>query len=109
MEEKEIRMERKRHMISTIKSILGHADALDRWLMVLGFVGAVGDGMSTPFLLLLSSRLMNNIGNSPSLDPHRFTDVINKVILYPRSEGDETISTVCHFMIKNNEGNLSFM
>ncbi|KAK3413325.1 hypothetical protein EUGRSUZ_I01893 [Eucalyptus grandis] len=53
-----------RRIAGPISSIFKHSDAADRWLMALGLIGAVGDGISTPFVLLLSSRLMNNIGNA---------------------------------------------
>lgn len=56
-----------------------HADSVDICLMVLGFLGAVGDGFSTPLVLLITSRLMNNIGEaSTSLEENLLTN-INKV------------------------------
>jgi len=66
-------------IFGSVRSIFKHADAADKWLMALGLLGAVGDGISTPFVLFLSSRLMNNIGDAPSLDKDQFTHVINKV------------------------------
>ncbi|KAL3723213.1 hypothetical protein ACJRO7_035400 [Eucalyptus globulus] len=65
-------------IFGSVRSIFKHADAADKWLMALGLLGAVGDGISTPFVLFLSSRLMNNIGDAPSLDKDQFTHVINK-------------------------------
>ncbi|PPS00076.1 hypothetical protein GOBAR_AA20600 [Gossypium barbadense] len=38
-----------------IRSIFMHADAVDLWLMTLGFIGAVGDGFSTPLVLLVTA------------------------------------------------------
>ncbi|KAG6656427.1 hypothetical protein I3843_04G021200 [Carya illinoinensis] len=46
----------------SIRSIFMHADGVDLWLMALGILGSVGDGFSTPLVLFISSRLMNNIG-----------------------------------------------
>lgn len=47
-------------------SIFMHADAVDKFLMTLGFIGAVGDGFTTPLVLVVSSHLMNNIGHTSS-------------------------------------------
>ncbi|CAL4970905.1 unnamed protein product [Urochloa decumbens] len=46
-------------------SVFMHADAADVALMVLGLVGAMGDGMSTPVMLLIASRIFNVTGNGP--------------------------------------------
>lgn len=46
--------------------IFRYADWVDVLLMVLGTVGAVGDGMSTNVLLLYASRIMNSLGFSGS-------------------------------------------
>ncbi|KAK4760323.1 hypothetical protein SAY87_005216 [Trapa incisa] len=70
---------------SPLRSMLMHADGVDKCLMALGLVGAVGDGLSTPVVLYVSSRLMNNIGDSPSLDSNAFLQNINKnslILLY---------------------------
>ncbi|XP_038890487.1 LOW QUALITY PROTEIN: ABC transporter B family member 15-like [Benincasa hispida] len=48
-------------------SIFMHADAVDKFLMTLGFIGAIGDGLTTPLVLIVSSRLMNNIGQTSSI------------------------------------------
>ncbi|KAI6700619.1 hypothetical protein NL676_014943 [Syzygium grande] len=69
---------KKMRIAASVSSIFKHADAADKWLMALGFLGAVGDGVSTPFVLFLSSHLMNNIGDAPSLDEGQFAHVINK-------------------------------
>ncbi|XP_022964967.1 ABC transporter B family member 15-like [Cucurbita moschata] len=50
-------------------SIFMHADAVDKFLMTLGFIGAMGDGFTTPLVLIVSSRLMNNIGATSSNSP----------------------------------------
>lgn len=44
-------------------SILMHADGVDKLLITFGFLGAFGDGISLPALLLVSSKVMNNIGS----------------------------------------------
>ncbi|XP_062106748.1 ABC transporter B family member 15-like isoform X1 [Humulus lupulus] len=61
MEEKKNRGVR-RKIGGSIRSIFIHADGLDYCLMVLGFLGSVGDGFTTPLVLLITSKLMNNIG-----------------------------------------------
>jgi ATP-binding cassette subfamily B (MDR/TAP) protein 1 len=33
--------------------------------MVLGLVGAIGDGMATPLRLLVASRIANDLGSGP--------------------------------------------
>ncbi|KAF2316200.1 hypothetical protein GH714_041541 [Hevea brasiliensis] len=43
-----------------------HADLVDWLLMVLGFIGSVGDGFSTPLVLFVTSKLMNNLGGASS-------------------------------------------
>ncbi|KAI3925496.1 hypothetical protein MKX01_026408 [Papaver californicum] len=47
----------------SIRTIFMHADGVDICLMVLGFLGAVGDGFSTPVMLFLTSKIMNNLGS----------------------------------------------
>ena len=63
----------------SIRSIFMHADGADMFLMTLGFLGAVGDGISMPTMLLITSKIMNNIGDSSSLSIAAFTDKINQV------------------------------
>lgn len=60
-------------------SIFMHADAKDLFLMVLGTIGAVGEGLATPLVLYISSRMMNNIGSSSNMDGNTFIHNINKV------------------------------
>ncbi|XP_024005952.1 ABC transporter B family member 15 [Eutrema salsugineum] len=50
----------------SIRSILVHADGVDWLLMGLGLIGAVGDGFTTPLILFITSKLMNNLGGSSS-------------------------------------------
>ncbi|XP_008242496.1 PREDICTED: putative ABC transporter B family member 8 [Prunus mume] len=51
---------------NSVVKIFRYADWVDVVLMVLGTVGAVGDGMSTNCLLVFVSRLMNNLGYGQS-------------------------------------------
>ncbi|MFQ6660609.1 hypothetical protein Gotur_029058 [Gossypium turneri] len=62
----------------SIRSIFMHADDVDMWLMTLGFIGAVGDGFSTPLVLLVTSKLMNNLGASSAFTADMFIHNINK-------------------------------
>lgn len=56
-----------RNKRGSIWSIFMHADAVDCVLMLLGFIGAVGDGLTLPLTLVVTSKLMNNIGGSSNL------------------------------------------
>lgn len=47
---------------SNIYVIFRFADWIDIVLMVLGTVGAIGDGMSTNVSLVFASKIMNNLG-----------------------------------------------
>ncbi|KAL6906135.1 hypothetical protein ACP4OV_003736 [Aristida adscensionis] len=48
-------------------SVFVHADAVDVVLMVLGLVGAMGDGVATPVMMVIASRIFNDIGGGPDL------------------------------------------
>ncbi|KAF8693398.1 hypothetical protein HU200_038791 [Digitaria exilis] len=61
---------------SSFASMFMHADGVDVALMVLGVVGAMGDGMSTPAMLLITSRITNDFGRGPD-HVHDFTSRIN--------------------------------
>lgn len=50
---------------SSLASVFVHADAVDVALMVLGLVGAVGDGLSMPVTLLFFIRITNDLGRGP--------------------------------------------
>ncbi|XP_077222482.1 putative multidrug resistance protein [Tasmannia lanceolata] len=62
---------------SSVWIIFKHADGIDYCLMALGFFGAVGDGCMTPVMLLVTSRIFNNLGGFSSSDPS-FSHSINK-------------------------------
>lgn len=47
---------------SSISIILRYSDWIDVVLMLMGALGAIGDGMSTKVLLLFASRIMNSLG-----------------------------------------------
>ncbi|XP_061366417.1 putative ABC transporter B family member 8 [Gastrolobium bilobum] len=47
---------------ASIAIILRYADWFDILLMLMGALGAIGDGMSTNILLLFASRIMNSLG-----------------------------------------------
>lgn len=66
----------------SFRSIFMHADGVDMLLMALGYIGAIGDGFSTPLVLLLTSKFMNNIGDVSNIPIDIFTHNINKVHLY---------------------------
>lgn len=74
-----VREEKKKKNGSTgFASIFMHADAKDWFFMVLGTIGAVSEGFTTPLVLFLSSRMMNNIGNSSNMEVTTFVHNINK-------------------------------
>ncbi|CAA7032090.1 unnamed protein product [Microthlaspi erraticum] len=61
----------------SIRSIFMHADGVDWVLMGLGLIGAVGDGFTTPLVLLITSKLMNDLGG-PSFNTETFMQSISK-------------------------------
>jgi hypothetical protein len=63
----------------SIWSIFMHADVEDWFLMVLGTIGAIGEGFTFPLILYISSRMINNIGSSSTMEPDTFIHNINKV------------------------------
>ncbi|CAL9147767.1 putative multidrug resistance protein [Musa acuminata AAA Group] len=67
--------------MSSFWTIFMHADATDVMLMTMGFIGAVGDGLSMPTMLYMTSKIFNNFGNGPSA-LSVFTDTIDKSAVY---------------------------
>nr|XP_018678767.1 PREDICTED: putative multidrug resistance protein [Musa acuminata subsp. malaccensis] len=63
---------------SSLWTIFMHADAVDKWLMALGFSGAIMSGIATPMVLFITSNMVNNLGTGPSLSP-RFMDQVKKL------------------------------
>ncbi|KAK2967863.1 hypothetical protein RJ640_029857 [Escallonia rubra] len=71
--------EKKRHGFCVpLPSIFRHADGTDLFLMTLGFIGAVGDGVAMPVTLIMASKLVNNLGGSSITLAQNFTNNINK-------------------------------
>jgi ATP-binding cassette subfamily B (MDR/TAP) protein 1 len=66
------------HFGSSLMSVFMHADSVDLTLMVLGLVGAIGDGVWMPVMLLIISRIFNDIGSGPNL-VQGFSSKINEV------------------------------
>lgn len=67
---------------NSVVKIFRYGDWVDVVLMVLGTVGAIGDGMSTNCLLLFVSRLMNNLGygqTQPKNHGNNWMDEVEKV------------------------------
>ncbi|KAA8530290.1 hypothetical protein F0562_004999 [Nyssa sinensis] len=76
MGKKSMKIERKRN--GSFRSIFMHADGVDLLLMTLGFIGAVGDGISMPLILFVTSKLMNNLGGASTSTADVFTHNINE-------------------------------
>ncbi|KAJ8498874.1 hypothetical protein OPV22_009426 [Ensete ventricosum] len=67
--------------MSSFWTIFMHADSTDVMLMTMGFIGAVGDGLSMPTMLYMTSKIFNNFGNGP-FALSVFTDTIDKSAVY---------------------------
>ena len=52
-------------MLRTFAMVFKHADAVDVVLMVVRLVGAIGNGMSTPVMLAITSRVFDDVGSGP--------------------------------------------
>nr|CAB3449154.1 unnamed protein product [Digitaria exilis] len=63
--------------LRSFSKVFMHADAVDVALMLLGLVGAMGDGMSTPVMLLIATRIFNDVGTGPDLI-HNFPSRMNQ-------------------------------
>lgn len=73
------RIEQEKKKLGSIRSIFMHADRADNLLMILGLIGAIGDGISVPVMLFITSKIMNNIGGSSAqTNDDDFTHNINK-------------------------------
>ncbi|XP_071733563.1 putative ABC transporter B family member 8 [Rutidosis leptorrhynchoides] len=68
---------------SSILIIFRYADWFDKVLIVLGTIGAIGDGMSTNVLLVYVSRLFNSLGYGKGVqtNPDNFMNEIDKCSL----------------------------
>ncbi|KAF6153910.1 hypothetical protein GIB67_023687 [Kingdonia uniflora] len=68
---------------SSIAVIFRYIDWIDILLMSFGTVGAIGDGMSTNWLLVFASRLMNSLGYGSTKQNHgNFMGEVEKCSLY---------------------------
>ncbi|KAE8660005.1 putative multidrug resistance protein [Hibiscus syriacus] len=56
----------KKEKHGSISSIFMHADGVDMWLMVAGFIGAVADGSATPLMIYLVGHMFNSVGSAGS-------------------------------------------
>ncbi|KAK1273583.1 putative multidrug resistance protein [Acorus gramineus] len=54
--------------LTSLGSIFMHADSTDMWLMAFGFTGAVVDGLGIPLMLIVTSKIMNNLGGAATSD-----------------------------------------
>ncbi|EES06419.2 putative multidrug resistance protein [Sorghum bicolor] len=61
--------------------VFKHADAVDVALMVVGLVGAIGDGMSTPVMLAITSRVFDDAGSGPD-HLQQFVPKMNENVRY---------------------------
>ncbi|XVF34914.1 hypothetical protein REPUB_Repub18cG0099400 [Reevesia pubescens] len=76
MREKEIR----KHNIGII---FRYADWVDIVLMVFGTIGAIGDGMSTNWLIVFAGRIMNSMGyGNTQHNNNNFMEEVEKCSLY---------------------------
>lgn len=91
------KMESKKKGGSSISSVFMHADGADKLLMALGLFGSIGDGCTTPLVLLITSRLMNNVGGSSSNAQDAFTHNINKV--YDRCVSVTVLMSMTHMYL----------
>jgi ATP-binding cassette subfamily B (MDR/TAP) protein 1 len=63
----------------SIGIILRYGDWIDVVLMLMGALGAIGDGMSTNVLLLFASRIMNSLGGSNNNNSETSMSEVEKV------------------------------
>ncbi|KAH7852763.1 hypothetical protein Vadar_028957 [Vaccinium darrowii] len=76
MKEKGMGMEKKSN--GSFRSLFMHSDGFDKLLMGLGFLGAIGDGLAGPLVILVMSKLLNNVGGSSLSAIDDFSGNINK-------------------------------
>lgn len=72
---------KKKKTDGSFSSIFMHADRVDLCLMALGLLGSIGDGFSTPLVLLISGKMMNSVGKTSTSLQANFLENINKVTL----------------------------
>nr|ABD33400.2 Cyclic peptide transporter [Medicago truncatula] len=84
---KNIVMNENKNMNGSIRSIFMHADGEDWFLMILGTIGAIGEGFNAPLILYICSHMINNIGSSSTMDVDTFIHNINKGYCWTRTSG----------------------
>lgn len=73
-------MSKSNNIRSNLFIVLRYSDWVDIVLMILGTVGAIGDGMSTNILLVYASRIMNSLGyGNTQQNRGNFMDEVEKV------------------------------
>ncbi|CAJ2665566.1 unnamed protein product [Trifolium pratense] len=78
-------VKKKKKKNGSFKSIFMHADVLDYFYMIFGLLGSIGDGIMTPLVLFITSKIMNSLGNASGTSNNNFVHNINKnaaVLLY---------------------------
>ncbi|BAH91566.1 Os02g0190101 [Oryza sativa Japonica Group] len=76
-------------VLGSFMTVFMHADAVDVVLMVLGLLGAVGDGLSMPVLLLITGSVYNNFGGGAD-NVQEFSSKVNmnaRNLLFLAAEG----------------------
>ncbi|KAL2523464.1 ABC transporter B family member 15 [Forsythia ovata] len=68
----------KKNSSISIRSIFIHADGYDILLMIMGFLGAAGDGISMPLMMLITAKLVNNFGSQNASFDNNFTHTVNQ-------------------------------
>ncbi|KAK9061737.1 hypothetical protein SSX86_018920 [Deinandra increscens subsp. villosa] len=66
----------------SFRSLFMHTDSTDMFLMAVGVIAAIGDGMGLPVMLFFTSTIMNSIGSTSSISANTYTDRINKNAIY---------------------------
>lgn len=66
---------------TSLFQIFRFADGVDKWLVLLGSIGGIGDGLMTPLTFGLMSGILNSYGGADSFSQ----DVVDKVRpVFPR-------------------------
>ncbi|GAB2221629.1 hypothetical protein Droror1_Dr00012814 [Drosera rotundifolia] len=77
--EEKVTVKKKEAAGGSMRTIFMHSDGFDWLLMVLGFVGSVGDGLTLPVTLIVTGKLINNIGESSKFGSDvSFSHSVNK-------------------------------
>ncbi|KAJ0704244.1 putative ABC-type xenobiotic transporter [Helianthus annuus] len=62
----------------SFRSLFMHADNADMFLMAVGLISAICDGLGTPVMFFFTNKIMNSIGGSSSVSADVYTNKINK-------------------------------